>query len=205
MSNATLYTDADADADAESTSARPVRRAVYTLSTQVLSRTGEYSIAELRSARDKRLVARITRRSIKADTVWFPTNDSDTEAAVEEQWKISKWMKRCKLSDGTYGHVINAEIGQCILRRHPEYRLALFTEFDSETPVAYWTHTTPSSSSKLPSLLISPLVPSSLHAQVVCAFLIEELKLRMRMPEDQEGSLRGKVLTQTTAWAANAA
>ncbi|KAF7296266.1 hypothetical protein HMN09_01095900 [Mycena chlorophos] len=172
MSNATLFSD---------------RQAVYTLSTQL---TRADSVTELRRVGDSAVVARISRKSILPDTVAFPAAPDEGSGNVREV-KTSKWMKKCKLADGTQAHAFDTEMGQCLLRRHLQYRLALFTEFDTETPIAHWEK-----GSSPPSLLISSSVPEAFHPQVICAFIIEEFK--MRMAEKADVIAQGKALAQST-------
>nr|GAT56499.1 predicted protein [Mycena chlorophos] len=141
-------------------------------------------------AGDSAVVAKISRKSILPDTVSFPAAPDEGSGDAREV-KTSKWLKKCKLADGTQAHAFDTEIGQCLLRRHLQYRLALFTEFDTETPIAHWEK-----GSSPPSLLISSSVPEAFHPQVICAFIIEEFK--MRMAEKADVIAQGKALAQST-------
>ncbi|KAJ6532422.1 hypothetical protein B0H19DRAFT_1383875 [Mycena capillaripes] len=76
------------------------------------------------------------------------------------------------------------DIGRCFLRQHPTYRLALFTERDSETPVAHWETAATSPSASLPTLVFRPEAESA-QLRILAAFIVEEQRVR----EAERGSL----------------
>ncbi|KAF7288603.1 hypothetical protein MIND_01426900 [Mycena indigotica] len=138
------------------------------------------SVTDLFDARTGQLLARIARNAIRADTISFVSTEGQ-----ETRVKLSKWMKRSKQPDGIDAHVIDTAVGQCFLRQHLEYRLALYTEFDPDSPVAHWASPDPAALASLPpTLVIAGSIPEAFHPQVICVFIIEELKMRMAEKAD---------------------
>ncbi|KAJ7065782.1 hypothetical protein C8F01DRAFT_982387 [Mycena amicta] len=157
---------------------------LYTISTELLG-----SMTELRAGTTGEIVARISRNSILSNTITF----SSADGTSLRQMKISKWLQKCKQPDGLHAYAIDTEMGQCLLRKHREYRLALYTEFDLESPVAHWA---PLDSASPPTLVISGTIPEAFHPQVICAFIIQELK--MRMAEKADLVALGRAAAQST-------
>ncbi|KAJ7195925.1 hypothetical protein GGX14DRAFT_700642 [Mycena pura] len=166
MNNATLFAGA---------------RPAYAISTQL-----QGSTTEIRKAGTAELVARIARREILPNTIVFPDVNGGREI------KLSKWLRRCKQPDGLRVHVIDTEVGQCLLRQHRIYRLALFTEFDLETPVAHWDRVDGQS----PLSLVLYSGTENFHPQIIAAFIIEEL--RMRMAEKADTVAQGRAAATGT-------
>ncbi|KAJ7727558.1 hypothetical protein DFH07DRAFT_851754 [Mycena maculata] len=154
MINATLYRNA---------------RPAYKLSTKLQGTT-----TELRDCGTSELLARIIRREILPDTVTFPNLDDGKDI------RVSKWLRPCKLPNGLEAQVVETELGKCFLRRDPVHRLALYTEYDLEKPVAHWK--LPDNASPL-SLILHPGT-ENFHPQIIAAFTIEELKMRMAEKAD---------------------
>ncbi|KAJ7907817.1 hypothetical protein B0H13DRAFT_1715704 [Mycena leptocephala] len=149
MINTTLYRDS---------------RPVYTISTKL-----QGTATEIRAAGTAELLARICRNDILPNTVAFPSiNDG-------KEMRLSKWLRGCKLPDGSHAYVIETELGKCFLKKHRTHRLVLFTEHDLETPVAHWE--LPDGSSPL-SLILYPGT-ENFHPQIIAAFTIQDLKMRM--------------------------
>ncbi|KAJ6597558.1 hypothetical protein DFH09DRAFT_1071564 [Mycena vulgaris] len=71
-------------------------------------------------------------------------------------------------------HAITTDAGKLILRRDLAHRLALFAEHDLEHPVAHWRGPTPGP----PTLVLYPST-EDFYAQIIEAFTLKELKLRM--------------------------
>ncbi|KAF7365733.1 Peptide methionine sulfoxide reductase [Mycena venus] len=144
-------------------------RPVYTISTELLGST-----TEIKASATSELLARITRKELLPDIVTFPNVDGGKDM------RLSKWMRRCKLPDGSHAHVIETEVGNCLLRKHRTHRLALFTEYDLESPVAHWER--PDESSPLSLILYSGT--ENFHPQIITAFTVQELKMRMAEKAD---------------------
>ncbi|KAJ6529657.1 hypothetical protein B0H19DRAFT_1192983 [Mycena capillaripes] len=151
-------------------------RPVYTISTELQGTT-----TEIKASDTGELVSRICRREILPETIAFP-NLKDGKVM-----KLKKWLHRRKLDDGSHAYEIETEMGTCLLKKHPIYRLALFKDYDLETPVARWER--PNASSPI-SLLLWPGT-EKFHPQIIAAFTIRELKMR----------LTEKTATQATGFA----
>ncbi|KAJ7036342.1 hypothetical protein C8F04DRAFT_953916 [Mycena alexandri] len=154
MINTTLYRDS---------------RPAYTISTEL-----QGSTTELRTAGTLQLLARICRKEVLPDTVSFPNiNDG-------KDLRLSKWLRRCTLPDGIHAHLIETEVGNCLLKKHIDHRLALFAEYDPETPVAHWERRDGTS----PLSLILYAGTENFHPQIIAAFIVQELKMRMAEKAD---------------------
>ncbi|KAJ7436484.1 hypothetical protein B0H11DRAFT_1754780 [Mycena galericulata] len=149
MINATLFLDS---------------RPTYKLSTKLQGTT-----TKLRAVDTSALLARITRREVLPNTVTFPNVGDGKEM------RVSSWLKRCKLEDGIEACIIETGVGKCFLKRDRKYRLALYSEYDPDNPVAHWKRTDPAS----PLSLILYPGTEDFHPQIIAAFTIEELKMRM--------------------------
>ncbi|KAJ7081017.1 hypothetical protein C8R44DRAFT_68756 [Mycena epipterygia] len=139
-------------------------RPAYTISTAL-----QGSTTEIRAAGTSELLARISRKEILPDTITFPNLNEGKEM------RLSKWLRRVKLEDGLHAHAIETEVGNCLLKKHPVHRLALFTEYDLESPVAHWER--PDKTSPLSLVLYSGT--ENFHAPIIAAFTVQELKMRM--------------------------
>ncbi|KAJ7649250.1 hypothetical protein B0H17DRAFT_1102383 [Mycena rosella] len=126
-------------------------RPAYTLSTALQGSTTDIS-----TSRTSEILV------FFPNTIAFPSINNGKEI------RLSKWMSRQKLSDGLHVHVIKTEIGKCFLRKHSVHRLALFTEYDCENPVAHWDRPNATSPISL-----------NFHPQIIAAFTIQELRMRM--------------------------
>ncbi|KAJ7453333.1 hypothetical protein B0H11DRAFT_2245563 [Mycena galericulata] len=138
-------------------------RPTYKLSTKLQGTTTIISAVGTSA-----LLARITRREVLPSTVIFPNVGDGKEM------RVSSWMKRCKLEDGSEARIIETGVGKCFLKRDRTYRLALYSEYDLNKPVAHWKCT--DSASPL-SLILYPGT-EDFHAQIIVAFITEELKMR---------------------------
>ncbi|KAJ6524337.1 hypothetical protein B0H19DRAFT_1200436 [Mycena capillaripes] len=136
---------------------------------------------EVRSSDTDALVARIARREILPDTVKFP------DVKGTKSLRISKWLKRTALADGTIAFALQCADGPYFLRNHHVHRLALYGT-DQTSIVAHWKSQTESSPL---TLIISPGVERS-HAQIIAAFLYAEQKMRSM---EQTGRLGVQTLT----------
>ncbi|KAJ7307954.1 hypothetical protein DFH08DRAFT_900583 [Mycena albidolilacea] len=93
MINATLYRDS---------------HPVYTIAT-----VSQGLNTEIQSSDTSELLARITRRSFLPDLITFPNHDGGKEM------RLSKWMRRCMLPDGSHAHGVETEMGNCLLKKDP--------------------------------------------------------------------------------------
>ncbi|KAJ6626147.1 hypothetical protein B0H10DRAFT_1999209 [Mycena sp. CBHHK59/15] len=142
-------------------------RPAYTISTAL-----QGSTTEIADAGSKEVLARIVRKEVLPDTVAF---------AGGKEIRVSKWLRKAKLPDGFSASEIDTEVGKCYLRMHREYRLALFTEYDLDTPVAHWErHSDPFA----PPTLVLYSGTENFRPQIVAAFTIMELKMRMTEKAD---------------------
>ncbi|KAJ7761633.1 hypothetical protein B0H14DRAFT_2973023, partial [Mycena olivaceomarginata] len=148
MINATLYRDS---------------HPVYTIAT-----ASQGLNTEIRSSDTSELLARITRRSFLPDLITFPNHDGGKEM------RLSKWMRRCMLPDGSHAHGIETEMGNCLLKIHPVHRLALYTERDPGTPIAHWERATATS----PLSLVLYPGTENFYPKIIAAFTVSELKMR---------------------------
>ncbi|KAJ7611274.1 hypothetical protein FB45DRAFT_1037607 [Roridomyces roridus] len=123
------------------------------------------------------VVARISHNVVRPSTVVFPRVRGD-----QSEWKVKKWMAECTV-DGNVAHLIELDsIGQCLLKLHREYRLALYTPDDPRTPIAHWQRGTARNSPL--SLVLYPGT-ENIQPQIMAAFVIQEQ--RMRMVEKKNG------------------
>ncbi|KAJ7486950.1 hypothetical protein FB451DRAFT_1228389 [Mycena latifolia] len=139
----------------------------YTISTD-----SKNSCTELRAASTGELLARITRKDVLPDTIAFPQVDGGTEM------RMSKWLRKTALPDGSPAHVMDTEHGKYFLKSNPVHRLALFSEHELETPVAHWEHR----DDTLPPVLVIQSGSTAWGAtqpQIIAAFIVREFKLRM--------------------------
>ncbi|KAJ7486890.1 hypothetical protein FB451DRAFT_774768 [Mycena latifolia] len=144
-------------------------RPAYQISTAL-----QGSTTEIRASDTSELLVRISRKEILPTTIAFPRISNGKDL------RLSKWMVRQKLPEGGHVHVIETEVGKCLLRKHPVHRLALFTEYDLENPVAHWRR--PDDTSPL-SLVLYPGT-ENFHPEIIAAFTIQELKMRMTEKAD---------------------
>ncbi|KAJ7167073.1 hypothetical protein C8R46DRAFT_1219453 [Mycena filopes] len=144
-------------------------RPAYTISTEL-----QGSTTEIRVAGTSALLARICRKEVLPDTISFPN------IAEGKDLRLSKWLRRSPLPDGIHAHVIETEVGNCFLKKHITYRLALFTEYDLDTPVAHWERRDDAS----PLSLILYAGTENFHPQIIAAFIVQELKMRMTEKAD---------------------
>ncbi|KAJ7247587.1 hypothetical protein C8J57DRAFT_722130 [Mycena rebaudengoi] len=138
---------------------------VYALSTDARGST-----TTLKTTGTAALVARIARKNLFSDTVTFPSLNNGKAI------KMKKWLKEVQLPDGFTASLFETPTRKYILRRHSEYRLALFHE-DLQTIAANWQPTTDASS---PMTLVLAPGTEKCHPQIITAFLLFEQKLRMQ-------------------------
>ncbi|KAJ7761634.1 hypothetical protein B0H14DRAFT_377847 [Mycena olivaceomarginata] len=167
MINATLHRDS---------------QPAYTITTEL-----QGSTTEIRTAGTSQLLARITRREVLPDIIAFPNINGGKDM------RLGKWMRRCKLPDGSHAHFIETEVGTCVLKKHRVNRLALFTEFDAETPVAHWERA--DQASPLSLMLYSGT--ENFHPQIIAAFTVQELKMRMAEKADLVALSRAAAQSKT--------
>ncbi|KAJ6597555.1 hypothetical protein DFH09DRAFT_82482 [Mycena vulgaris] len=139
-------------------------RPAYTIATPPAG-----SPTELRAADTGALLARISCRALLPDTICFPSLNGG------KAMRVSKWLKRCALPDGLEAHAITTDVGKFFLTRDLAHRLALFAEHDLEHPVAHWRGPAPG---RPPTLVLYPGT-EDFHAQIIAAFALQELKIRM--------------------------
>ncbi|KAJ7726139.1 hypothetical protein B0H16DRAFT_1471566 [Mycena metata] len=144
-------------------------RPLYTLSTEP-----QGSTTELMSAGAGLLLARIRRREGLPETTSFPNINEG------EDLQLSEWLRPCTLADGSEAHLLQTEVGTCLLTRHVNHRLALFTEFDPETPIAHWARR----NDTFQLSLIFYAGTQDFYAQVIAAFIIVEQKMRIAEEDD---------------------
>ncbi|KAK7039874.1 peptide methionine sulfoxide reductase [Favolaschia claudopus] len=160
------------------------RHPAYTLTTELRG-----SATNLHCSATGKLLARVTRRELLPDVLAFP--DIDNDAKLKEV-RLSKWMRRCKLPDGSHAHIIVSEMGNCVLKKDLLHRLALFTEYDLSTPIAHWDVSVPGSL----SLVLYPGT-ENFHPQILVAFTVQELKMRMAEKADLVAQSRAAAQSKT--------
>ncbi|KAJ6489883.1 hypothetical protein C8R45DRAFT_901493 [Mycena sanguinolenta] len=165
MINATLYRDS---------------RPVYTIATELQGTT-----TEIRAWGTSQLLVRIARKELLPSTITFPNINGGKDM------RLGKWLRRCKVPDGGHAYVIQTEVGNCILKKHQIYRLALFTEYDLETPVAHWENATGT-----PSLILHSGT-ENFYPQIIAAFTVRELKMRMAEKADIMAQSRAAAQSKT--------
>ncbi|KAJ7142007.1 hypothetical protein C8R43DRAFT_1238153 [Mycena crocata] len=139
---------------------------VYTISTDPQS-----TVTEISGAESGEVLVRISRKTLLPDTIAFPTSRDNKEV------RLTKWIQKQRLPDGSPIHLIETAQGKCLIKTHPVHRLALFRESDLEVPVAHWQ--SPSANSA-PILVIDVRTwRSEACPQVVAAFVVQEFNIRM--------------------------
>ncbi|KAK7038376.1 hypothetical protein R3P38DRAFT_2905764 [Favolaschia claudopus] len=129
-------------------------------------------ITELRAAATNELLARITRKEILHDTVVFPALHGGKAI------RVANWLTKSTLPQSACTrHTIQTHHGNYILCSHPTYRLALYREDDTDTPIAHWDR---HSSISLPTLLIRDEALASIRAEIIAAFVVREFRVRMK-------------------------
>ncbi|KAJ7142622.1 hypothetical protein C8R44DRAFT_760891 [Mycena epipterygia] len=140
-------------------------------SRYTISSNSQNSITEIRAADTTKLLAQIFRRDILPDTIAFPSVNAGKGI------RMSKWLRKTKLLDGSVGYVIETEEhGNFVLRVHRQLRLALFREDDLDTPVAHWQR---SSDTAAPALILQAGTWNSVRPQIIAAFIVQEFRMRM--------------------------
>ncbi|KAJ6550406.1 hypothetical protein DFH09DRAFT_1168807 [Mycena vulgaris] len=137
----------------------------YTISTD--SRGGT---TEIRAAGTDEVLARIVRKGILPDTITFPNLNGGKAV------RLTKWLKSATLPNGVPVCIIETAVGKCFLRKYRLYRLALFTEHDLDTPVAYLMR--PTVATPIGMVLMLEPGTESFRAQIIAAFIIQEQKTR---------------------------
>ncbi|KAJ7099136.1 hypothetical protein C8R44DRAFT_859494 [Mycena epipterygia] len=152
-------------------------RPAYTISTALAGSPTELRTAGTSSdSEESEPLARIACNAFLPDTIAFP-------ASSASKMRLSKWLRRCTLADGLEVHMIETDAGKCVLKPDLVHRLALFAEHDLQTPVAHWQR-------RAAGAPLSPVLyagTESFRAQIIAAFIV--LELRMRMAEKAEGTL----------------
>ncbi|KAJ7843742.1 hypothetical protein B0H14DRAFT_3139499 [Mycena olivaceomarginata] len=156
-------------------------RAAYTISTKL-----EGTTTEIRASGSGELVARICRNGILPYTVAFPSSNGKKDI------RLSKWLHPYKLDGVSLAHRIETELGNCVLKVHPTYRLALFLESDFETPIAHWARSEESSQ----LLLVLCSGTEKFVPQIIAAFTIQELKMRNQEKSDRVAQFKAAAPSQ---------
>ncbi|KAJ7159964.1 hypothetical protein C8R43DRAFT_993966 [Mycena crocata] len=141
-------------------------RPVYIISTN-----SQNSVTEIRGAETEEVLVHIARNKLRADTIAFPT----LKAAKE--MRLTKWLGKCHLSDGSSTYAIDTEQGKFLLKAHPVHRLALFCENDLETPVAHWQNPQETSGPML--VMQAATWRSEACPEIMAAFVVREFNMRM--------------------------
>ncbi|KAF7332935.1 Peptide methionine sulfoxide reductase [Mycena venus] len=134
----------------------------YTVSTRWPT-----SPTNIRAANTDELVGRINPRTFMPDTIMLP------HAYGGEELRVSKWLKREKLGDGSPASVLSLGEERRFLVVHKEYGLALLAA-DTKTILAHWR---PETSSSRLALIISHGL-EKFETEILVAFLFEEGRLR---------------------------
>ncbi|KAJ7142636.1 hypothetical protein C8R44DRAFT_974276 [Mycena epipterygia] len=136
-----------------------------------ISSNSQNSITEIRAAGTTELLAQISRKEVLPDTIAFVGVNAGKEM------RLSKWLRKTRLLDGSVGHVIETEEhGNFILKPHRRLRLALFRDDDLETPLAHWQR--PSDTAP-PALVLQAGTRASVRPQIIAAFVVQEFRMRM--------------------------
>ncbi|KAJ7858235.1 hypothetical protein B0H14DRAFT_3864419 [Mycena olivaceomarginata] len=106
--------------------------------------------------------------------------------------RLSKWLHPYKLDGVSLAHRIETELGNCVLKVHPTYRLALFLESDFETPIAHWARSEESSQ----LLLVLCSGTEKFVPQIIAAFTIQELKMRNEEKSDRVAQFKAAAPSQ---------
>ncbi|KAJ7603595.1 hypothetical protein FB45DRAFT_908550 [Roridomyces roridus] len=138
---------------------QPQGNLVYLVTTNMHATT-----TEVRDADTERPVARIVRKDFLPDTVSFSGGKTV---------RMNKWLKRAELPDEIPSSILEIDMGQCVLRAHPQYRLALYSP-GMDNILAHWEPNT-----HPPTLILSPTVESS-QSQILTAFLYLEQMMRIK-------------------------
>ncbi|KAJ6563321.1 hypothetical protein DFH09DRAFT_1158948, partial [Mycena vulgaris] len=125
----------------------------YTISTD--SRGGT---TEIRAAGTDEVLARIVRKGILPDTITFPNLNGGKAVPIGPYVSSRRQLEKC------------------FLRKYRLYRLALFTEHDLDTPVAYLMR--PTVATPIGMVLMLEPGTESFRAQITAAFIIQEQKTR---------------------------
>ncbi|KAJ7231149.1 hypothetical protein B0H12DRAFT_1146817 [Mycena haematopus] len=139
-------------------------RPAYTITTQL-----QGSTTDIRASGRTEVLARISRKDFLPDTVKFPNINGGKEV------RLSKWMRPLKLPDGSHAHIIETEVGNCVLKTHPVYRLEVFSEHNLDTPIAHWEL----ANETRPLSLMLCAGTDTFYSQVIAAFTIQDLRMRM--------------------------
>ncbi|KAJ6555838.1 hypothetical protein B0H19DRAFT_1151324 [Mycena capillaripes] len=150
----------------------------YTVSTRWAT-----SPTNIHAAGTGALLAKINPRTLLSDTVMF------RHAYEGKEVKLSKWLQRERLDDGSPASVLLLCGERRFLIRHNEYGLTLFAA-DMRTILARWRPETKS----LPLALVISRGMETFETEILTAFLFEEGKLR-----SAEGKPGGVALAVTGA------
>ncbi|KAJ6535702.1 hypothetical protein B0H19DRAFT_1183990 [Mycena capillaripes] len=150
----------------------------YTVSTRWVT-----SPTNIHAAVTGALLAKINPRTLLPDTVMF----RHTYKAKEV--KLSRWLQREKLNDGSPANVLSLGGERRFLIHHNEYGLVLFAA-DMRTILARWRPETKS----FPLALVISRGMERFETEILTAFLFEEGKLR-----SAEGKPGGVALAVTGA------
>ncbi|KAJ7691044.1 hypothetical protein B0H17DRAFT_1134061 [Mycena rosella] len=133
------------------------------------------STTEIRAPGTNTLLARIARRELLPDTIAF----ADGKPA-----RLSKWLKQSTLADGLPGATFDTPLGACVLRAHPEHRLALYSA-DLTRIVAHWggqslPPAVPLAPMQVTMALVFPkAVDAASEGRILAAFLFQEQRTRV--------------------------
>ncbi|KAJ7453325.1 hypothetical protein B0H11DRAFT_2245555 [Mycena galericulata] len=145
--------------------------------TYIISTDPQNPWTEIRAAgtSDSEVLVRIAWKSVLADTIAFP------EINGGKEMRLTKWLRKAKLSDGSTIHFIETKHGNFFLKIHPVHRLALFSAHDPETVVAHWRYPSNNDEPWLPALILrGGAIKDADRPQIIAAFLVREFKLRIK-------------------------
>ncbi|KAJ7488898.1 hypothetical protein FB451DRAFT_1223211 [Mycena latifolia] len=156
----------------------------YTISTDSRGAT-----TEIRAVGTDEVIARILRRGMRPDTITFPNVNGGKEL------RLNKWLQSAKAPDGVPVCVVETEEGKCFLRKYQHFRLALFTEYDPENPVAHLQ--VPTVTRPVPLALVLQPGTEHVRAQIIAAFIVQEQTMRteeeaQRVSQLYIGNRRGR-------------
>ncbi|KAJ7491390.1 hypothetical protein B0H11DRAFT_2277885 [Mycena galericulata] len=144
----------------------------YTISTDPQNSCTEIWAA---GSSDSEVLVRIAWKPILPDTIAFPDMNGGKEM------RLTKWLRKAKLPDGSSVHFIETKHGNFFLKIHPVHRLALFRTHDPETIVAHWRYPTNNDEPWFPALILNGgAIKEADRPQIIAAFILRESRMRMK-------------------------
>ncbi|KAJ7055450.1 hypothetical protein C8F01DRAFT_1373665 [Mycena amicta] len=142
----------------------------YTVRTPLDSMTTEIIAAGSMVA-----LARVVRREIFPNTVAFAVSGG----ILGHEVRLDKWLRKGKMADKSTAYFLQINDERLVLRRHPQYRLALSAPENDSQDIARWDRPTVLSPPTL--VLKSTDNASEAHRiQILTAFLVVELAMRLK-------------------------